>query len=261
MPSLEFEHFLVGKTLGHGSYGIVKQATDIRTQKQVALKIMSVNSRTKKIIETESYLTSTLKHANIAQLFEVKENKRDGTVCLVMELINGCDLFDLIEKTTLTEAEARTLFSQIVDALDYCHSQGIVHRDLKPENILVDRQGNAKIIDWGLGASLKKGEKLIGFVGSAEYAAPEVHCKKHYTEAIDCWSLGVLLYVLVERLFPWDGATHEEIIQKIKQADFVPPVRASSSCKDLIANLLQVDASKRFTTKDILNHPWLKKSK
>jgi serine/threonine protein kinase len=246
--------FIIGKTLGSGSYGLVKEAFEFGTQRLVAIKIMIFTPQTRRTIETEKELAKHIPvHPNIAQIYEVLTGP--GSVSIVMEHVDGFDLFEMIERKKLTDVECQTLFFQMASAIHACHSQGIIHRDLKPENILISKGGVVKIIDWGLAAKARAGHLISGFVGSSEYAAPEVHKRQPYSFTIDCWSLGVVLYVMVERLFPWDA--NSDLVEKITRGDYVPSMIASRLCSDMISKLLQVDPESRYTTQQILNHPWL----
>lgn len=110
-----------------------------------------------------------------------------------MEYCPGGELFSLLrEIRRMTEQQARPYFIEILLAIEYLHQLGIVYRDLKPENILIDRQGHAKITDFGL-AKLTR-EKTYSYCGSIEYMPPEVILNNGHSFSADYYSLGVLLY-------------------------------------------------------------------
>lgn len=217
-----------------------------------------------------------LSHPNIVKIHEIVQTPQE--VHLVMDYVEGQDLFDLITSRLISEEQAKKIFFQIASAVNYSHSLGIVHRDLKPENILIDKDGTVKLIDWGLSVISNNSDpnntnfnnspkpktyknsnsSLKGYCGSPEYAAPEVHVKGTYTYKVDCWSLGVLLYVMIEASYPWDREDPEEMMRAIKCGEYIPPENASDLCKDLISRLLVVDPIKRATTDEILSHLWLK---
>ena len=116
-------------------------------------------------------------------------------ICIVMEFVNGMTLFDAIARQgALKERAVKRIFKQLLEALDYCHSQGIVHRDLKPENVLLTRKGDVKLADFGLSEFLtehRRHGKLKNVSGTPNYTAPEVMQQEEYCgAAADVWSLG-----------------------------------------------------------------------
>jgi len=139
-------------------------------------------------------------HPNVVKLVDVFEDERHW--CLVMELMEGGELFDqILEKDHFLESEARDLIKSIVDAIDYCHKQGIVHRDIKPENLLLSSKelgiASLKIADFGL-ARLLSGESLAQTTcGTPGYVAPEVLMQKPYSKECDFWSIGVVAFILL----------------------------------------------------------------
>merc|ERR1719191_1439783 len=131
-----------------------------------------------------------------------------------MELVGGGELFDhIVGRGRLPEDEARYVFLQIVEGLKYIHSKNIIHRDLKPENILIDqkhsRQGllEVKLSDFGHSKLINDGySTALTRVGTPQYWAPEVSdpakAALGYTQAVDLWSLGVVLYVMLIGSYP-----------------------------------------------------------
>jgi serine/threonine protein kinase len=107
----------------------------------------------------------------------------------------------------LTEPEAKTIFKQLVEGLDYIHKNSIVHRDLKLENILLDSENNnVKIIDFGFSAETQKNKPMNVFCGTPSYMAPELVTRKYYFgHLVDIWALGISLYVLLCGYFPFKG--------------------------------------------------------
>ena len=128
----------------------------------------------------------------------------------------------------MSEKDARNLFKQMAEAINYLHKNKIAHRDLKPENFLFLRKdsSNLKLIDFGLAVrwqdSLrdelkKKGEKKL--VGTSYYLAPEI-MDANYDERCDIWSLGVILYILLSALPPFDGNNDKEILESVKKTKY-----------------------------------------
>lgn len=134
------------------------------------------------------------------------------------------ELFDkIIEKGSFSEKEAAYIIKQITSAVLYAHNMNIAHRDLKPENILLDitSQGNynVKVVDWGTAKIFQKEEKIKEKFGTLYYIAPEV-LKRNYNEKCDIWSCGVILYILLSGMPPFNGKSDVEIQKSILRGTF-----------------------------------------
>ncbi|XP_051551165.1 NUAK family SNF1-like kinase 2 [Myxocyprinus asiaticus] len=247
------------ETLGKGTYGRVKKATD-RSGRTVAIKSIhkdKIKDEQDWIhIRREIEIMSSLSHPHIISIYEVFENK--DKIVIVMEYASKGDLYDYIsDRQTITETEARHFFRQIVSAVHYCHRNGIVHRDLKLENILLDSNGNIKIADFGL-SNLYQGDKFLQtYCGSPLYASPEIVNGRPYRgPEVDCWSLGVLLYTLIHKAMPFDGQDHNNLVQQISTGDYRKPTKPSDAC-GLIRWMLMVNPERRATLEEIAGHWWL----
>ena len=191
-----------------------------------------------------------------------------------MEHCAGGDLYTKLSKSKekrFSEPQAKVLFRKLLSAVNHCHATNIVHRDLKPENIMFSREftdmespSELKIIDFGLGKVFdpEKGPSVSGVVGTTYYVAPEVLELKSYGKPCDCWSLGVILFVLLSGHLPFSGERHKDVFEKIKHAqvrfDLVREFHSvSQQAKDLILRLLEKDTGKRLTCIQALHHPWL----
>ena len=199
--------------MGVGLYGTVRKCKHRETGQWCAVK--SIKKQKVSEIETlkrEITILQQVKHDNIIKLIDVYEDER--YLHLVTELCTGGELFDRIidkfesEEGHFAELEAAKLIRCVVDAIRYCHSRGIVHRDLKPENFLFLTPADdspIKIIDFGLSRHDDVNNGVMNTrVGTPYYVAPEV-LKQEYTKACDCWSLGVITYILLVRaeLYKW----------------------------------------------------------
>lgn len=138
---------------------------------------------------------------------------------MLFEYVNGGQMLDyIISHGRLKEKVARKFGRQIASALDYCHRNSIVHRDLKIENILISKNGDIKIIDFGLSNLFSPRSHLKTFCGSLYFAAPELLNAKAYTgPEVDIWSFGIVLYVLVCGKVPFDDQSMPQLHAKIKK--------------------------------------------
>jgi serine/threonine protein kinase len=147
----------------------------------------------------------------------------------------------------LSESDARDLFAQIASAVNYLHVQkSIVHRDIKLENILLTRRGVAKLIDFGF--AYRKRSLTTEQWGSSPYAAPELLLGVPYDEAIDIWSLGVVLYGIVSARLP-DLNSRSELSESL-----------SSDLRDLLRGMLEPDPGKRLKIDEVCAHAWLRRA-
>uniref|UniRef100_A0A673YN66 Calcium/calmodulin-dependent protein kinase 1Da n=1 Tax=Salmo trutta TaxID=8032 RepID=A0A673YN66_SALTR len=182
-------------------------------------------------------------------------------ICLMIT----CELFDrIVEKGFYTEKDASTLIRQVLDAVDYLHKLGIVHRDLKPENLLYfNPQDESKIMisDFGLSKMEGSGDVMSTACGTPGYVAPEVLAQKPYSKAVDCWSIGVIAYILLCGYPPFYDENDSKLFEQILKADyeFDAPYwdDISDSAKDFIGSLMEKDPAKRFTCDQALRHPWI----
>jgi calcium-dependent protein kinase len=155
------------------------------------------------------------------------------------------------------------LVQQILRCINYCHSNKVVHRDLKPENVLLEQAKDfdqIKIIDFGTSLVIKEGKSLDEKLGTPYYIAPEVLNKK-YNEKCDLWSIGVITYIVLSGMPPFNGNTDQEIMKKVKigKFSFSDPCWSSISdnAKDFITKLFTFDMDKRPSASEALQHPWI----
>lgn len=254
--------------LGEGASAVVRKGIKKDNGETYAIKIIDKEQMGETEVENlynELKIMSLIDHPNIVRVYEYYECH--GVVFIVMELMQGGELFDrIVEYEHYTEKQAAEAFRPIVDAVRYCHSLGIVHRDLKPENLLYttqDENAMIKVSDFGFAKFLipKVQEQLFTACGTPSYVAPEIINSQGYDIKVDCWSLGVILYVMLCGFPPFYADDNDTLFRLIKESDFEFPSpywdNVSDSAKDLIKNLLVVDSHKRLTTEEILKHPWL----
>ncbi|XP_021963869.1 serine/threonine-protein kinase SIK3 isoform X2 [Folsomia candida] len=253
-------YYEMEKTIGKGNFAVVKLATHIITKSKVAIKIVDKTKLTpenlKKVFR-EIHVMRRLHHPHIIRLYQVMETEK--VIYLVTEYASRGEIFDfLVMNGRMSEDEARRLFTQILHAVHYCHTEGVVHRDLKAENLLLDRNNNIKLADFGFCNEYKEGDLLSTWCGSPPYAAPELFEGKSYNgPRADIWSLGVVLYVLVCGALPFDGSTLQSLRNRVTSGKFRIPFFMSTACESLIRHMLVVDSSKRLNIPQIFAHKWI----
>lgn len=183
-----------------------------------------------------------------------------------MELVTGGELFDrIVERGQYTERDAADVIATLCDALNHMHAHNVVHRDLKPENILLsDKSPDAplKVADFGLARVVSNKDLMRTACGTPGYVAPEVLRNQGYEGgAIDMWSTGVILYILLCGFPPFHEEELPALFDQILRAkyDFPSPWwdPISIDAKDLVRKLLELDPKKRLTAKQVLEHGWM----
>ncbi|KAI9481396.1 MAG: kinase-like domain-containing protein [Benjaminiella poitrasii] len=221
--------------LGQGAYGIVKLAylkTDPQKKRVVIKYVIKsrilvdcwTRDRRLGLIPAEIHVLHTLRkipHTNCSDMLDYFEDEDNYYV--VMDLYGaGMDLFDYIElkEGGMTEGEIRDIFHQIAEAVGHLHDHRIVHRDIKDENVILDLNGGVRLIDFGSAAYLKEGRQYETFVGTLDYAAPEILKGRAYSgPPQDIWACGTLLYTLIYRENPFYNI--EEIMERELRIPFV----------------------------------------
>ena len=279
------DHYKIGRLLGVGRFGVVRAASNKRTRKQCAAKIINrkkhlTTELTQKIVENEirllrlmSRLTETKDHSNIMKVHEVYED--NFLIYIVVEVLSGGDLFDHIAGSNeFSEMEAASIMKGILSGVKVLHEVGIIHRDLKPENFLFkvlpgsDAPPVVKIADFGLSGTIRQferhsqqngGQRTV--VGTPGYIAPEVITTLRYSTATDMYALGVILYTVLVGYPPIGGQKKEEVFRKTLTADWGFIMAdwngISSSARTLVGSMLSMNVSERITVKECQQFQWL----
>lgn len=261
------QNYTFGKTLGAGSFGIVRYARDNITNEEVAVKIIlkkALKGNEAMVID-EMQLLEQLHNPHIVGFRAWFESK--DKFYLVTQLATGGELFDrIIQKGKFTEHDASLVVIQILEALEYLHNKDIVHRDVKPENILYltpKEDSPVVLADFGIAKRLQNpNEKLTSSAGSFGYAAPEVILGSGHGKPCDIWSLGVVTYTLLCGYSPFRSENVQDFINEVKHnnavifhADYWKDV--SKDARRFIIKALQFNPEKRPTATELLNDPWL----
>ncbi|KAI3915268.1 hypothetical protein MKX01_035527 [Papaver californicum] len=247
------DRYELGKELGSGSYGVIRDCFDKTNGETWACKSIAkerlVTPDNIRNVKLEVDIMKRLSgHSNIVNLKEVYEDA--NSFHLVMELCDGGDLHDLIQKSKFKrfqEFNAKLLFRQLVLLVMYCHENGVVHRDLKPENILLATKGSylpMKLTDFGFATYIQPKEML------------------HEVFGTDIWSAGVILYILLSGKVPFGGTTESRTLHAVMAANLRFPSdpwdQISAPAKELITKILCPDPTNRLTAPQILDHSWMK---
>lgn len=231
------------------------------TNETVVIKIVdkrkAIGSKRKKAVLDELNMLK-VKHPAIIELKDFFVTK--DYLVLVLEFCAGGDLFARVtEKRGLREVEAKCIFKQILEGINYLHKLNIIHRDIKLENILIKEKGgdDIKISDFGMSRIVSRVHLATTQCGTTEYTAPEVFLMKPYGTACDCWSLGILLYDMLSQETPFRDVD-DIILSEKTGVPFVQPVWSSISeeAKDLITSLLCFDPDERWGCEQALQAPW-----
>ncbi|GEM_PF-2484942 len=210
----QFGPYRILSVLGRGGMGVVYAAQQIALQRKIALKVLPKNLA-KDIEFTERFqreakAMASLSHRHLVAVYDF--GCIDGRFYYAMEHVEGTSLRELLQTKKLTTEHALRMIPQVCDALHFAHQRGIVHRDIKPENILVDREGNAKIADFGLAKILDPERRTMALTGTMEvlgtlsYAAPEqLENARGVDHRADLYSLGVMMYEMLTGDLPTDG--------------------------------------------------------
>ena len=255
--------YMLGKSIGEGTFGKVRLAVHMPTGEQVAVKILE-KSRIKeqadvRRVNREIKILKKSVHPNIIQLYEVLDTQ--NSIYLIMEYCEGGEMFDyIVQHKRVPELQACKFLHQILEGVELLHKSDVTHRDLKPENLLLkgSRDGwIVKIVDFGLSNTHEGGRLLSTACGSPCYAAPEMIAGKKYVgPQADMWSLGVILFALVCGYLPFEDQNTAQLYKKILAGDYKPAKWISDDVKDLIRKVLETDPAKRYTIDDVRAHRW-----
>jgi serine/threonine protein kinase/Tfp pilus assembly protein PilF len=241
--------------LGKGGMGKVYKVLDKEVNAKVALKLIKPEiASDKKTIErfrNELKVARDIAHKNVCRMYDL--GREEGAYYITMEYVPGEDLKSFIRRSGLISiGKAITIANQVCEGLCEAHRLGVVHRDLKPQNIMIDKEGNARIMDFGIARSLReKGITGSGMmIGTPEYMSPEQVDGKEADQRADIYSLGVILYEMVTGQVPFEGDTPFSIGVKQKSEIPRPPKEINDQIPGdlsrVILRCMEKDKEKRF---------------
>lgn len=251
--------YRIERKIGEGATAEVFLGFDIVLNRKVAIKTLrlqhAANRGFRVRFEREAQTAASLSHPNIIAIFDVGED--NGLPYIVMEYVDGQTLKEIIEaEGPFHPDDVAILIEQVAAGLDYAHTNGLIHRDVKPQNILVDRQGLAKVVDFGIAkglseSSLQLTETGTG-LGTVHYISPEQASGLMATPESDIYSLGVVAYEMLTAQLPFEADTAIGIAMRHLND---PPQDPSSinpdvppEASDIVLQALQKSPSRRFPT-------------
>jgi len=249
------DRYQIIEELGQGGMGKVYKVLDTEINAKVALKLIKpetvADAKTIERFRNELKIARDIVHKNVCRMYDL--NRVDSSYYITMEYVEGQDLKGLIRQTgQLATRTAISIAKQICEGLGEAHKLGVIHRDLKPSNVMVDKEGNARIMDFGIARSLKAkgltGEGII--IGTPEYMSPEQAEAKKVDHRSDIYSLGVIIYEMVTGQVPFEGDTPLSIaIKHTSEEPKVPKeynAQIPDDLSDLILKCLEKDKEKRY---------------
>jgi len=253
--------YQVIEELGHGGMGKVYRAMDTKLREEVAIKFIkpeiALDKSTLERFQNELKVARKISHRNVGRMYELMEDR--GLHFITMEYVPGEDLRSFLHRSKrLAIGTAVDIAKDVCDGLAEAHRLGVVHRDLKPSNIIIDKDGNARIMDFGIARSLRTksitGEGVI--IGTPEYMSPEQVEGKDVDQRSDIYSLGIILYEMTAGRVPFEGDTPFSVGVKHKSEAPKDPRQTNAQIPEdlsrLILRCLEKEADKRYPTADAL---------
>lgn len=249
------------RSLGAGTYASVNLATDILHGNKVAIKISRKENSCEKLA-SEYKILSDLNHECIIKPIKFIKNELKSEAFLVLEYFEGSDLKEFVKTNgPLSDEDCRKVIQQLSSCVAYLHSKGIAHRDIKPENVLIDDDLNIKLIDFNISKKMKSGSvddeckfRSIFYtqISSPLYAAPEIKEQCLYSESVDIWGIGIIMFTCIYGC-PTSKSDSGKALNQISLEEMVES--ESSVCKEaqaLLLKLLCKDPQQRLSAEEIL---------
>ena len=261
------------KKLGSGTYSVVflgkcigENAKNIeRPDKLVAIKKVSISKLSTsgaKMLVTEVGIMKEIinkSHPNVIKCYDIIDDI--DVIYIITEYCDGGDLSSLLIKKPIKYDFIKYYFQQIISAIMYLHKNKIIHRDIKPKNILVTEKGKVlKLADFGFAKHLDSFKRTLTVCGSPLYMAPEIYQKIGYTESVDVWALGMILYEMIFGNHPLTDYDDPKLLANsiITNDIHIPENKyVSKNCIDLLKKMLKRSESERIPIDELFCHKWI----
>lgn len=264
--------YLMGDALGEGSYGKVKEMLDSENLRRCAVKIMK-RRKLRRIpngeqnVQREIQLLKRLCHPNVIKLYDVMYDEQKQKMYMIMEYCVGelQEMLESVEGHKFPIWQAHGYFTQLLNGLEYLHSQGIIHKDIKPGNLLLATDGTLKISDFGVA------ERLGPFAvddtcrtsqGSPAFQPPEIAngLETFSGFKVDIWAAGVTLFNITTGKYPFEGENIYKLFENIGKGEFTVPEGVDDLLAELLRGMLNANPCNRITIQEIRKHRWVCKN-
>lgn len=243
--------------IGSGGMAVVYKAVQEPLGRLVAIKALkpsiAVDSGFAKRFEREAHFMASLQHENILHVYDfIKER---GTMYIVMEYVQGIDLYDLLDITPRLPIEVAAIIAlQVARALDYAHFRGIIHRDIKPANVMISHQGEVKLMDFGIARDDKLSDltETGTGLGTPSYMSPEQILGDKLDFRSDIFSVGIVLYQMITGRKPFVEDDSRTVMQKIRLDRYTSPRKINAvvprSLERIMARCMEKMPANRYPT-------------
>ncbi|XP_063385079.1 serine/threonine-protein kinase PAK mbt [Cydia fagiglandana] len=249
--------------IGEGSTGVVCAATDSRTRRRVAVKMMNLRKQQRReLLFNEVVIMRDYPHPHIVEMHA--SYLVGDELWVVMEYMAGGALTDVVTRARMDPEQIATVTKQCLKALAFLHGQGVIHRDIKSDSILLTADGRVKLSDFGFCAQVSQElPKRKSLVGTPYWMSPEVISRLPYGPEVDVWSLGIMMVEMVDGEPPFFNEPPLQAMRRIR--DMPPPrprgaARCPADLLGFIESALVRDPAQRLAAARLLQHPFLRRA-
>ncbi|MCA9671190.1 MAG: serine/threonine protein kinase [Myxococcales bacterium] len=235
-------NYRITDEIGSGGMAVVYKGVQESLDRVVAIKAlktsMSDDENVVARFEREALSVASFQHENIITLYDFFKER--GALFMVMEFVEGIDLYDLLERCDAIPTDVAAIIAlQVARGLDYAHFRGVIHRDVKPANVILSKQGEVKLMDFGIARVEQSDLTEAGIgLGTPAYMSPEQIIGDRLDHRSDIWSLGVLLYQMVTGRKPWVEDDQRTVMQRIRLEEAELPRKLNPKVKKELERII-----------------------